>query len=243
MACIQAMLIQTSSDPNHIDLSNSPVLFTFVPTAFQNMSNSRLCTLMVHNTSHNTEELLLNPELFGDLAPGDFIMIYEPQNYESHLILKVPAMPPITGRLEISLTKVVAESNNLKPFSKVVIEKIDPDTASLDFVELSFKRQYLQRGNFFRFQNTMFGRPVYVNQNISINGIQAQIQEMHKETLTRRSGIITDRTKFVFRSRSARIIWLVQISAEMWEFDQVLLSFLIPTLVAQVDYSYLPGSP
>lgn len=175
---------------------------------------------MVHNTSHNAEELQLNPELFGDLSPGDFIQIYEPQNYENHLILKVPVMPPISSRLEISLTKVVAESNNLKPFSKVVIEKIDPESASLDFVELSFKRQYLQRGNFFRFQNAMFGRPVYLNQNVSINGIQAQIQEMHKDTLTRKSGIITDRTKFVFRSRSARIIWLVQISAEMWEFDQ-----------------------
>lgn len=36
------------------------------------------------------------------------------------------------------------------------------------------------------------------------------------------SGVVTESTKFVFRSRSARIIWLVQISAEMFDFDQVL---------------------
>jgi hypothetical protein len=130
-------------------------------------------------------------------------------------------MPAITSRLEISLTKVLAESNNLKPFSKVVIEKIHPESATLDFVELAFKRQYLQRGNFFRFQNEMINRPIYLNQNLTINGIQAQIQELRKDFDTKRSGIISDRTKFVFRSRSARIIWLVQISAEMWEFDQV----------------------
>jgi DEP domain-containing protein 5 len=181
----------------------------------------RICTLMVHNTSHNSEELLLNPEIFPDLSPGDFIQIYDPQNYEGNLILKVPNMPPISSRLEISLTKVVAESNCLKPFSKVIVDKIEPETASIDFVELGFKRQYLQRGNFFRLQNVMFGRTVYIGQNLAINGMQAQIQEIQKDSTSRNSGIITERTKFVFRSKSARIIWLVQISAEMWEFDQV----------------------
>lgn len=39
------------------------------------------------------------------------------------------------------------------------------------------------------------------------------------------SGVVTESTKFVFRSRSARIIWLVQISAEMFDFDQVLTTY------------------
>jgi hypothetical protein len=177
---------------------------------------------MVHTPSHNAEELQLNPEIFTDLVPGDFIQVYDPQNYEGHLVLKVPAMPPLTSRMEISLTKVIADANNLKAFSKVVVEKINAESAMVDFVELAFKRQYLQRGNFFRFQDEMIGRPIYLNQNVSINGIQAQIQELRKDYDTKRSGIISERTKLVFRSRSARIIWLVQISAEMWEFDQVL---------------------
>jgi len=33
------------------------------------------------------------------------------------------------------------------------------------------------------------------------------------------SGIITEQTKITFRSRSARLIWLVQMSAEMWEYS------------------------
>lgn len=202
-------------------------------------SSARLCTLMVHSPSHNAEELQLNPEIFTDLAPGDFIQVYDPQNYEGYLVLKVPAMPTLTSRMEISLTKVIADANNLKAFAKVVIEKIVPETAMIDFVELSFKRQYLQRGNFFRFQNEMIGRPIYLNQNVNINGIQAQIQELRKDYDTKRSGIISDRTKFVFRSRSARIIWLVQISAEMWEFDQVFLppsiQLLFPFLLHLLD--------
>lgn len=34
------------------------------------------------------------------------------------------------------------------------------------------------------------------------------------------SGIITEKTHFIFRSRSTRIIWLVQISKEMYEVDE-----------------------
>lgn len=197
---------------------------------------AKLCTLMVHSPSHNSEELLLNPDIFTEISAGDFIQIYDPQNFEGRLILKVPSMQPITSRLEISVTKIVAEANNLKPFSKVVIERIEPESSTLDFVELSFKRQYLQRGNFFRFQNEMLGRPVYLNQNVIINGIQAQIQEMRRDSCTLRSGIITDRTKFVFRSRSARIIWLVQISAEMWEFDQVYTAHFFPLFVGILSH-------
>jgi hypothetical protein len=39
-----------------------------------------------------------------------------------------------------------------------------------------------------------------------------------------------ERTHFVFRSRSARIIWLVQISSEMWEYDQNGMKTLVISL-------------
>ena len=33
-----------------------------------------------------------------------------------------------------------------------------------------------------------------------------------------KSGFLTDQTRITFRSRSARIFWLVQISSEMWDY-------------------------
>ena len=33
-----------------------------------------------------------------------------------------------------------------------------------------------------------------------------------------KSGVVTEDTKITFRSRSSRIIWLVQISSEMWDY-------------------------
>ena len=35
---------------------------------------------------------------------------------------------------------------------------------------------------------------------------------------TTKTGIVTKNTKITFRSRSSRIIWLVQISTEMWDY-------------------------
>ena len=34
------------------------------------------------------------------------------------------------------------------------------------------------------------------------------------------SAILSESTKFIFRSGSARIFWLIQISQEMWDFTE-----------------------
>ena len=121
---------------------------------------------MVHTQSHYSEDIILNPDLFSDdIHVGDFIRIYNPDYMNNILILKVPMIPSnvsISSRLEVSLIKSIADTNNFKSFSKVVLEKINPNDVSIEFIELSFKKQYLQRGNIYRLRNNMRGRAVYV---------------------------------------------------------------------------------
>ena len=124
------------------------------------------------------------------------------------------------GRLEISISKSIADPLNLKPFCRVVVEKITQQEARVDFVELSFRKQFLTRGNMWRFKNAINGMAVHVNQTVQIDGVQAQIQELGINGQSKKSGIIIENSKIIFRSRSARIIWLVQVSKEMWEFDE-----------------------
>ena len=135
-------------------------------------SQSRICSLMVHTQSHYSEDIILNPDLFSDyIHVGDFIRIYNPDNMNNILILKVPMIPSnvsISSRLEVSLIKSIADTNNFKSFSKVVIEKINPNDVSIEFIELSFKKQYLQRGNIYRLRNNMRGRAVYVGMYLYI---------------------------------------------------------------------------
>ena len=121
---------------------------------------------MIHTQSHCPEDVILNPDLFNDFVQvGDFIRIYDPDNMNNALVLKVPLIHSnvsISSRLEVSLIKSIADANNFRSFSKVIIDKISSDEAAVEFVELSFKKQYLQRGNIYRLRNSMCGRAVYL---------------------------------------------------------------------------------
>ena len=48
-----------------------------------------------------------------------------------------------------------------------------------------------------------------------------QVRELSREGVSGRgtSGIVTSSTKLTFRSRSSHIVLLVQMSREMWQFD------------------------
>jgi DEP domain-containing protein 5 len=187
----------------------------------------RVCSLTVHQTSHSSEELILNPDLFADFQVGELIQIYDPEKpQKNRLVFRVPVFPstPPSSRLEVSILKTIADSVNLKQFHRVVVDRIDELDATLDFVELSFRKQYLQRGNMLRFKGNLQGRTVHFNQNLNINSMQAQVQELRRDAKPTNSGVIRESTKFVFRSKSSRIIWLVQISAEMWDVDEVTIS-------------------
>ncbi len=75
------------------------------------------------------------------------------------LIFKVTSMQATGGRLEVSLHKQIADLLNIKPYCRVIIERIQNSyTCQVDFVELTFKKQFLQRGNMWRFKKSMTGR-------------------------------------------------------------------------------------
>ncbi len=59
-----------------------------------------------------------------------------------------------------------------------------------------------------------------MKQQVVVGGVLAQIQKLAYQSQPLVSGIITDKTHFIFRSRSTRIIWLVQLSYEMYTYDE-----------------------
>jgi hypothetical protein len=110
------------------------------------MANRPLFSLMVHTVKHSSEELILNKDIFAHLNQGDYIQVLDPDRPSLRLVLKVPALQTTGGTLEASLSKTIAEPLDLKPFSRVHIERVTPEEAEVDFVELTFRRQFLQRG-------------------------------------------------------------------------------------------------
>ena len=91
---------------------------------------------------------------------------------------------------------------------------------SADFVTVTIKEYYISRGDMHFFQQSLVGRWIYEGQRLSnaTKGVHAHAREIRHGKRLAKSGIITDDTMITFRSRSARIFWLVQISLEMWDY-------------------------
>jgi hypothetical protein len=140
------------------------------------------------------------------------------------------------ARTQVSMLRQVADLYNLSSYDMVTIHKIEPQdepevlrAVSADFLLVTIKDQFISRGDMHFFQNALVGSWVYEDKRISdsetsTRGIKAHAREIRHGNFSAKSGIVTDKTMITFRSRSARIIWLVQLSCEMW--GEVLRLFL-----------------
>ena len=70
-----------------------------------------------------------------------------------------------------------------------------------------------------RFKRETFGKFTYKGQLFSAFGMHARVTEMTRQGHSVVSGILSEDTKMIFRSKSARIFWLVQMSYEMWDYS------------------------
>jgi hypothetical protein len=132
-----------------------------------------------------------------------------------------------SARTQVSILRRVADLYELSSYDMVTISKINEhdkalvlDTVSADFVVVTIKDQFISRGDMHVFQETLIGSWIYEGQRLlePSRGFQAYVQEIRHSDKLARSGIVTEATTITFRSRSARIMWLVQMSSEMWDY-------------------------
>ena len=132
-----------------------------------------------------------------------------------------------SSRTHISILRQVADLYRLSSYDMVTLHKLEGNevqkalrAVSADFVTVTIKDQYLSRGELHAFQNSLIGSWIYEGQRLyePSRGIHAYAREIRHDGAYANSGIVTESTKIAYRSRSARIFWLVQISSEMWDF-------------------------
>jgi Vacuolar membrane-associated protein Iml1 len=132
------------------------------------------------------------------------------------------------SRTQISILRQIADLYQLSPYDMVTVSRIDPEAeqtvfeaVSVDFVCFTIKDQFISRGNMHTFQKSLIKRWIYEGERVFnlTTGIKAYAREIRQAGSQTKSGIITEDTKITFRSRSSRIIWLVQISSEMWDYS------------------------
>lgn len=130
-------------------------------------------------------------------------------------------------RTQISMLRQVADLYSLSSYDTVTVHRIEQEdeeevlkAVSADFVVVSIKDQFISRGDMAYFQNALKGSWIYEGQRLIENtkNIKAHAREIRHGNYAAKSGIVTEDTMITFRSRSARIIWLVQLSCEMWDY-------------------------
>jgi hypothetical protein len=131
------------------------------------------------------------------------------------------------SRTQISMLRQVADLYSLSSYDIVTVHRIEVQdenevlkAVSADFVVVTIKDQFISRGDMVLFQTKLIGSWIYEGQRLTetTRGIKAHAREIRHGNFSAKSGIVTDKTMITFRSRSARIIWLVQLSSEMWDY-------------------------
>ena len=129
-----------------------------------------------------------------------------------------------SAQLQISLSHNVAAALGLENREQVVLAKLPatlPRACIADHVEVYFKDQYLGRADMLRISFALTDNCIYLGQKVQLAGlnIRARIGGIWVAGKQKTSALVTNDTRIAYRSESAKYFIFLQLSREMWAFD------------------------
>ncbi|XP_068604569.1 GATOR1 complex protein DEPDC5 [Brachionichthys hirsutus] len=185
------------------------------------MRTNRSYKLVLHKKGFggSADELVVNPKVFPQVSLRDIVEIAHPTDEYSPLLLQVKSLKEDLQKETISVDQTVAQVFKLRAYQDVIVSIVDPKDVTLDLVELTFKDQYIGRGDMWRLKKSLVSTCAYVTQKVEFAGIRAQASELWVKGEKVTCGYISEDTRVVFRSTSAMVYIFIQMSFEMWDFD------------------------
>jgi hypothetical protein len=200
---------------------------------------------VVHPADFSSEQLLINPQAITGFHVGDLVRVYHPPSSGQLEGGREALLQVVEGTLVkdaelqkgihwFSILDSVADFFELRPRAEVAIEAVAKDNTAkyeVRFITISFKDQYLGSPDMWRLVRTgqmSDNHCTAMNTVLKLGyGVEAHVEKLYnrnKEEMVDRdnkplAGLITKGTQVAFRSMSAAIHVLVQMSAEMWEFS------------------------
>ncbi|EGV64659.1 hypothetical protein CANTEDRAFT_103597 [Yamadazyma tenuis ATCC 10573] len=135
-----------------------------------------------------------------------------------------PQLPAKTKNvLQLSLiANPLQRSLDLLPRSLVQVRKIsDLTSVEADTIEISIKNLNLARDSMWILTSQLVNSCVYMGKRVSfLHSRVGVIKSIYKDGHKVFSGYIGKNTKIVYRSESAKLVFLIQTSREMWHFEE-----------------------
>uniref|UniRef100_A0A5K4F832 DEP domain-containing protein n=1 Tax=Schistosoma mansoni TaxID=6183 RepID=A0A5K4F832_SCHMA len=150
---------------------------------------------------------------------GDVIEVYHPEDAHHALFLVTTLSDDLQNRDVISVEQSLAHTFKLQQHKNVIVNVINKETISLDLVELYFRDQYFSRRDFCNITQKLIGTVVHVNKKLTCNETRTQVGDLWRLGERYSCGYIDSKTKIIFRSSTAVIHIFIQMSQEMWWFD------------------------
>nr|ODN85129.1 vacuolar membrane-associated protein IML1 [Cryptococcus depauperatus CBS 7841] len=162
-------------------------------------------------------------------------------------VFKLGGDSPSTNIHQIQVPDSVAQAFGFQNRLEVEVRRIhNKESAHTDYVEFYFS-QYLGRADMWRLGMSLEGTTLHVGEKVSLAGgaVRAEVNFIIRSEKTKSgtemgprkvsSGIVTAKTKTIFRSKSAQVYIFIQLCEETWQFDEDGERY-----VEKVVHGYLP---
>ena len=193
--------------------------------------NAREITLWTHQPPNfSKHDFVLNPAYAPpQMSDGELFCIAAHAGEDAQRLVFLPAQAfadqDVIARqqqqLQLSVSRSLAALCGLSNRSSAVLRREPRAAHTLTHVELFFRDQYAGRADMWTLGMAMTETCVYVGQVVSLaTGVRARVRRLFVHECSVLSGYVAPSTKPIFRSESATSTVLVQMSSEMWEFDE-----------------------
>ena len=177
--------------------------------------------LWVHNEAFSTQDVVINHELT-NFKVGDLLeisstnakkLVVQVSQFDQELVSK-------HSNLQISIAQHIATIFDLIARSEVSVKIIDKTSLIADYIVFSFKDQYVGRSHMWSLKNSVSNTCVYNGKRFSELGIRANIKDIVVKGVSVPCAFITPATRTIFRSASAKFFIFIQMSREMFSFEE-----------------------
>ncbi|KAK0060072.1 DEP domain-containing protein 5 [Biomphalaria pfeifferi] len=177
--------------------------------------------LLFHTSkSPKNQDILISAKDFPDVRVCDVLEVYHPEDEWNRVLLQVKSLPDDSQQKEtVIIEPAIANAFSLRQYHNVVVNKVETETVRLDLVELLFKELYFGRSDMWRLCKALTNTCVYLKKQIDFVEKRVHINELWARGDNVTCGVITEDTRFVFRSPTAVVQIFIQMSTEMWDFD------------------------
>ncbi|KAF4027259.1 hypothetical protein G4228_018767 [Cervus hanglu yarkandensis] len=122
---------------------------TSLPQIWNSLRTTKVYKLVITKKGFggSDDELVVNPKVFLHIKLGDIVEIAHPNDEYSSLLLQVRSLKEDLQKETISVDQTMTYVFRLRPNQDVYVNVGDPKDVTFDLVELTFKDQYIDRGD------------------------------------------------------------------------------------------------